>query len=72
MVSMEIILLLGRNKSSGTLWLRDLLPKSLPGARIFTYAYDSKIFASRSESNIKDYATQLLDKLDYEGDSAEA
>lgn len=45
------------------LWLQDLLPASLPGARVYTFGYDSKIF-SQSNSDIGDYARRLLSELD--------
>ncbi|EKG09964.1 hypothetical protein MPH_12926 [Macrophomina phaseolina MS6] len=51
---------------NGTLWLRDLLPRSMPGARIYTYGYPSKIFFNRSVAGIRDFATHLLDALSFE------
>jgi hypothetical protein len=48
---------------NGTLWLRDLLPDKLPGARIYTYGYPSDLLFSKSIANIKDYARGLLDDL---------
>lgn len=47
-------------------WLQDLLPKALPGARIFTYGYDSRTFFSPSTGNIGSYAKGLLDDLNLE------
>ena len=44
---------------NGVLWLRDLLPKLLPGCRVFTYGYPSKIF-SDSMASIHDCAIHLL------------
>jgi hypothetical protein len=46
----------------GQLWLQDLLPHSLPGARVYTFGYDSTIF-SQSKSDIGDFARRLLSEL---------
>ncbi len=50
-------------------WLQDLLPKALPGARIFTYAYDSRTFFSPSTGDIGTYGKGLLDYLNLERQS---
>ena len=50
--------------ANGTLWLRDLLPASLPGARIYTYGYASQAFFSASRSDMYDFAAGLLVDLD--------
>jgi hypothetical protein len=44
------------------LWLRDLLPRSLPGARIYTFGYNSLLF-SQSHADIGDFARRLLLEL---------
>ena len=49
--------------SNGTLWLQDLLPQKLPGARVFSYGYPSDIAFSRSAAGIRDYASLLLERL---------
>ncbi|KAM5521100.1 ankyrin repeat protein [Fusarium oxysporum f. sp. phaseoli] len=51
-----------RHQPDGTLWLRDLLPKSLPGCRVYTYGYPSKIF-SQSSARVQEYARNLLISL---------
>ncbi|KAF2816084.1 uncharacterized protein BDZ99DRAFT_128242 [Mytilinidion resinicola] len=51
---------------NGTLWLRDLLPQSIPGARIYTYGYPSKVFLNRSVAGIRDFSTHLLNALSLE------
>lgn len=51
------------NAEGQVFWLQDLLPKALPGARIFTYGYNSEIFFSPSTANIDTYAKGLLDHL---------
>ena len=48
---------------SGKLWLRDLLVEDLPGARIFTYGYDSAYVFSRETSTLRDYARALLEAI---------
>src|SRR5947207_901591 len=58
------------HKPSGTFWLRDLLPHDLPGARIYSYAYDSRIFG-KSVMNVNDFARNLLAVIVRERDSEE-
>jgi hypothetical protein len=48
---------------NGTLWLRDLLPNSLPGSRVFTYGYPSELFFSNSTATLRDYSRSLLKSL---------
>ena len=47
-------------------WLRDFLPQNLPGARVFTYGYDSSFFFSTSTGDIRSYAEGLLTDLELE------
>ena len=47
----------------GTFWLRDMLPKDIPGARIFTYSYPSQLLWSRSEAALMEYTQTLLENL---------
>lgn len=51
-----------RHQPDGTLWLRDLLPKSLPGCRVYTYGYPSKVF-SESMARLQECARDLLVSL---------
>lgn len=51
-------------------WLQDFLPKALPGARIFTYGYNSNLFWSSSSGDLDTYAKGLLDHLDLERQQA--
>lgn len=46
------------------LWLQYSLPRTLPGARIYTYGYDSKLFTSLSAGDISQYAGRLLEEID--------
>ncbi|TGJ72003.1 hypothetical protein EYR41_003922 [Orbilia oligospora] len=48
---------------SGNYWLQDQLPKSLPGARIFSYGYPSNLMFSKSVAEIDDFARHLLISL---------
>lgn len=50
---------------TGVLWLRDLLPKDMPGARIYSFGYNSEVFGD-SVTMITDYARQLLIDLELE------
>ena len=45
------------------LWLRDLLPDDIPGARIFTYGYPAKAIFSSSKAMVPDFASWLLVSL---------
>ncbi|KAK3352416.1 ankyrin repeat protein [Lasiosphaeria hispida] len=45
------------------LWLRDLLPWDLPKARVFTFGYDSVLAFLGPDSEVKDYAIQLLEEI---------
>lgn len=49
--------------SNGTLWLRDLLPTFLPGCRVYTYGYPSKIFSESSLAGVQEYARGLLSSI---------
>ncbi|OCK76186.1 hypothetical protein K432DRAFT_437179 [Lepidopterella palustris CBS 459.81] len=48
---------------NGILWLKDLLPETIPGSRIFTYGYPSQLFFSNSMAGIRDYSQRLLSSL---------
>jgi hypothetical protein len=45
------------------MWLRDFLPNDLPGARIYTYSYDSALFFSKNTETIRDYGRRLLENI---------
>ncbi|KAF8509768.1 hypothetical protein BU17DRAFT_55925 [Hysterangium stoloniferum] len=50
--------------SNGVLWLRDLLPKSIPNARILTYGYDARTHGkNRSQQMLYDLSTNFMAKL---------
>jgi hypothetical protein len=44
-------------------WLKDLLPKQLPDARIISYGYNSALQFSKSVAGIGTFAEQLLEDL---------
>ncbi len=48
---------------NGKLWLRDFLPKDLPGARVFSYGYPAAVFFTRSTGDIESFARSLLERL---------
>ena len=48
---------------NGKLWLRDLLLEDLPGARVFTYGYNSTFVFSRETGNLRSYARELLENV---------
>jgi hypothetical protein len=45
------------------IWLRDFLPKDLPGARVYSYSYDSAVMFSRNTDTIRDYGRRLLENI---------
>ena len=51
------------HRKSRNLWLRDQLPRDLPGARVYTYGYPSHLLFSKSKAQIRDYASKLLSCL---------
>ncbi|KAH0558568.1 hypothetical protein GP486_004775 [Trichoglossum hirsutum] len=44
----------------GVCWIRDFLPDHLPGARIFTFGYESKVAFTLSTGGLGDFARSLL------------
>ncbi|KAI9747577.1 MAG: hypothetical protein M4579_007436, partial [Chaenotheca gracillima] len=55
----------------GNIWLRDLLIEDLPGARVFTFGYNSAFFFSRETGTLREYARALLEAIRSERTSAE-
>ncbi|TVY34388.1 Protein SERAC1, partial [Lachnellula subtilissima] len=49
--------------SSENLWLRDFLPRSFPGARIYTFGYDARVFFSLATGDISTFANSLLEDV---------
>jgi hypothetical protein len=58
---------------NGVFWLEELLPNSLPNARIYSYGYDSRTHASSpiTEQFIHDFARQLVSELVLEREMTE-
>jgi hypothetical protein len=48
---------------SKKLWLRDFLPKDLPGARVMTFGYNAAAAFGNSVAEIRDHARGLLGEL---------
>jgi hypothetical protein len=49
--------------ANGTFWLRDLIPKDLPGVRIFSYGYPANVFCTFATGTIDTFARSLLESL---------
>jgi triacylglycerol esterase/lipase EstA (alpha/beta hydrolase family) len=54
----------------GRLWLRDDLPQSVPGTRIFLYEYNSTAVYGQDRSTFIDKANELLEAIRTERDDA--
>ncbi|KAM7206365.1 hypothetical protein V8F20_002714 [Naviculisporaceae sp. PSN 640] len=52
-----------REDGGGHLWLRDSLPKVVPNARVFLYAYNSNLVFSQTKERFMDKANDLLEAL---------
>ena len=48
------------HQESGTHWLRDLLPSSVPHARIMAYQYNANIAFESSTAGVQEQAENLL------------
>lgn len=48
---------------NGTLWLRDLLPRHLPAARIYSFGYQAAVAFTRGRGDVKGFARSLLEGL---------
>lgn len=46
--------------SNGTNWLQSILPKFIPGCRVYTYGYPSKLWLNKSSATVRDFARGLL------------
>lgn len=45
------------------MWLRDFLPRDVPGLKVFIYEYPSKLYRSCSQAGILEYTTSFVDEL---------
>ncbi|KAI9894034.1 MAG: hypothetical protein M1814_004804 [Vezdaea aestivalis] len=53
-------------KDSGTYWPKDLLPKTIPGARVLSFGYDAdviKMLSMASQNRIREHAQSLIAEL---------
>lgn len=48
---------------NGTFWLQDLIPKDLPGVRVFSYGYPADVFCTFATGTIDTFARSLLEGL---------
>lgn len=48
------------HESTGKLWLRDFLPGFLPGCRVYTFGYPSKVEDVNMHAGVQDYARKLI------------
>lgn len=46
-----------KEKKGDHMWLRDSLPHHIPGLRVFTYGYPSRIFQSNSHLELEGIST---------------
>lgn len=56
---------------NGRMWLRDFAPSQFPGARIFTFGYDSGIAFSRGTGTVSDFAKHFLEAIKLERQTPE-
>jgi hypothetical protein len=54
---------------NGTMWLKDLLPKQLPGWRVYTFGYPAEIAFTRADGSIDEFASTLLAEVNLIRDS---
>ena len=45
------------------LWLQDLIPKEMPGVRVFSYGYPAEVFCTLNTGDVETYARSLLEVL---------
>jgi hypothetical protein len=48
---------------NGSMWLRDFLPKNVPGLRTYVYGYPSILFKSQSTASLSDFTNSFMDDL---------
>jgi hypothetical protein len=48
---------------NGTNWLRDFVPKSLPGARVFSFGYPAGVLWTQDAGDLDSFARSLLTDL---------
>jgi len=56
---------------NGVLWLRDIAPNEFPGARIYSFGYDSGFAFSKGTGTLRDFAKSLLEAIKLERTKSE-
>jgi hypothetical protein len=56
---------------NGRLWLRDFVLDELPGARIYTFGYDSGFAFSKGTGTLSDFARSLLAAIKLQRETSE-
>ena len=51
------------NHANGKFWLKDALPDYVPGSRVYTFGYASKVRSNPSLASLPDFARALLDAI---------
>lgn len=59
----QTLLLATATETAGTFWLRDFLPRDIPGARVYSFGYDSQVLFTRANGDINTFARSLLANL---------
>jgi hypothetical protein len=52
-----------RHPASGNMWLKDTLPSYVPGCRVSTFGYASRVRGNPSVASVPDFSRALLDAL---------
>ncbi|KAH0541631.1 hypothetical protein FGG08_003921 [Glutinoglossum americanum] len=52
-----------KSRNGPNMWLRDYLPETIPGARILTYGYDTKLLVSQSNASILEFSRKFLESV---------
>lgn len=48
------------NKLTGALWLRDFVPRLLPGCRVYTFGYPAKLWDVEMRARVQEFGRSLL------------
>ena len=59
------------DEATGVNWLRDLLPRTVPDARVMSLSYNSMLQFSKSTADVSTFALQLLEGISAERESLE-
>jgi hypothetical protein len=54
-----------KSRQSSRMWLKDLLPNTVPSLRVMTYGYDSHSLGNRNgEVRLPDYSSKFIEYLE--------